>query len=68
VVGECRERVEVVLVIARHEQDRAPAGPAAREPYAGGSLSDVPGEHDYIGVDGRELEGGELDVEIADDV
>jgi hypothetical protein len=60
--------VEVVLVVARHEQDRAPARPPARELYAGGALSDVTGEHYHIGIDGRELEGGELDVEVADDV
>jgi hypothetical protein len=67
-VGERREGVAVVLVVAGHEQDRPAAGPAAGEPDAGGSLPDVPRQHDHLGVDPRELEGGELYVEVADDM
>ncbi len=66
--GQRRKRVAVVLVVAGHEEHGPAVRPPARQPHARRPQADVAREHDGIGVDHRELEGAELDVEVADDV
>jgi hypothetical protein len=67
-VGERRQGVAVVLVIAGYEQDGPTVRPLAREPHSRGAEADVTREHDHIGLDRRQLERAELDVEVADNV